>query len=190
MSDEMNDQVPPVEEPSAEPEAQAAEAGSAWRDVVSEFDALGEAIARWAKSAVNDPENKRRLDELGDRLENLIDDVGASIKGAAESDVGQSFREAADKTGDAFKLAGQRFSDEVGPRLAGAFRTVGEKLRGAADRMEERTEAEASAAQPSAPDPVVAPPVPQEPIVPPAPVEPPAPVVPPVEPPAPSDPDA
>lgn len=191
MSDEMNTPIPPIEEPPGESGAQAAEAGSAWRDVVTEFDALGEAIARWAKSAVNDPENKRRLDELGDRLENLIDDVGASIKGAAESDVGQSFREAADKTGDAFKLAGQRFSDEVGPRLAGAFRTVGEKLRGAADRMEERTEAEASAAQETAPDPVVASPVPPEPVVPPTPpVEPPAPVVPPVEPPAPSDSDA
>lgn len=180
MSDEMNNPVPPPGEPQVEtpgePQAGAPDPGSAWHDVVAEFDALGEAIAQWAKSAVNDPENKRRLEELGDRLENLIDDVGASIKGAAESDVGQSFREAADKTGDAFKLAGQRFSDEVGPRLAGAFRTVGEKLRGAAERMEERGAAEGSAAQEPVPDPVVVPPTPQEP------------VEPPVEPPAPSDP--
>lgn len=146
MTDEMNDHIPPAEPipPAEEP----AEPTSAWQDVVSEFDALGEAIARWAKSAVNDPENKRRLDELGDRLENLIDDVGASIKGAAEGDVGQSFREAADKTGEAFKVAGQRFSEEVGPRLASTFRTVGDKLRGAADRMDERTDVEASADEP------------------------------------------
>lgn len=146
MSDHMHDQVPPPE-----PGASAADATSAWRDVMSEFDALGEAIARWAKAAVNDPENQRRLSELGDRLENLVDDVGASIKGAAESDVGQSFREAADKTGDAFKVAGQRFGEEVGPRLASAFRTVGEKLRGAADRMEERSEAEKVAAEAEVP---------------------------------------
>jgi hypothetical protein len=129
MSDETNNPIPPQE---------PAEASSAWHDVVSELDALGEAIARWAKAAVNDPENQRRLNELGDRLEGLVDNVGASIKGAADGDVGQSFREAADKTGEAFKVAGAKFSDEVGPKLAGAFRTVGEKLRGAADRMEER----------------------------------------------------
>lgn len=147
MSDDMNTPIPP--EDAAQPGGEPAEANSAWQDVVEEFDALGEAIARWAKSAVADPDNKRRLDELGDRLENLIDDVGASIKGAAEGDVGQSFREAADKTGEAFKVAGQRFSDEVGPRLASAFRTVGDKLRGAADRMDERTDVEASAEEPT-----------------------------------------
>lgn len=157
MSDEMNASVPPEEPVGAAPE-ESAENSSAWRDVVEEFDALGEAIARWAKSAVNDPENQRRLNELGDRLENLIDDVGASIKGAAESDVGQSFREAADKTGEAFKVAGQRFSEEVAPRLASTFRTVGEKLRGAADRMDERAEVEASAEEPTVEPPV--PPVP------------------------------
>lgn len=153
MTDDMNSPVPPPE-----PEAETPEPSSAWHDVVEEFDALGEAIARWAKSAVNDPENKRRLDELGDRLENLIDDVGASIKGAAENDVGQSFREAADKTGEAFKAAGSRFSEEVAPRLASTFRTVGDKLRGAADRMDERADVEASADEPAVEPPV--PPVP------------------------------
>lgn len=146
MSDEMNNPIPPTE-----PEPAPAEASSAWHDVLAEFDALGEAIARWAKSAVSDPENQRRLSELSDRLENLVDDVGASIKGAAESDVGQSFREAADKTGEAFKLAGQRFGEEVAPRLASTFRTVGEKLRGAAERMDERATAEKAGAAPDAP---------------------------------------
>ncbi len=144
---ENNAPVPPAE--PASPPGEPTESATAWGEVVAEFDALGEAIARWAKAAVHDPENRRRLGELGDRLENLIDDVGASIKGAADSDAGQSFREAADKTGEAFKFAGQRFSEEVGPRLASTFRTVGDKLRGAADRMDERAEAEASAEEPT-----------------------------------------
>lgn len=152
MSDDVHTPIPPEE--AAQPGAESPEPNSAWHDVVEEFDALGEAIARWAKTSVNDPDNKRRLDELGDRLENLIDDVGASIKGAAEGDVGQSFREAADKTGEAFKVAGQRFSEDVGPRLASAFRAVGDKLRGAADRMEERADVEASAEEPTVEPPV------------------------------------
>jgi hypothetical protein len=57
-----------------------------------------------------------------------------------DADVGQSFKEAADKTGEAFKAAGERVSEEVGPRLAGAFRTMGEKLRKAADKMESKAD--------------------------------------------------
>jgi hypothetical protein len=114
--------------------------------VVAELDALGDAIGRWAKTAVNDPDNKRRMAELADRLEAFADDVGTTVKGAADSEVGQSFKEAADKTGDAFRTAGEKVSAEVGPRLASAFKTMGEKLRGAADKIEERQASAAPAA--------------------------------------------
>lgn len=149
MSDEMNDTTQPAPEAASTPEAAAA-----WRDVVAELDALGAAIGRWVTAAANDPENKRRIDELSTRLDGFVDSVGATVKGAAEGDVGQSFKEAADKTGEAFKTAGEKISEEVGPKLAGAFKTMSEKLRGAAEKMEERaSEAPASgtAAAPAAP---------------------------------------
>lgn len=150
MSDEMNDGTQAPAEPASTPEA-----ASAWRDVVSELDALGVAIGRWVSAAANDPENKRRLEELSTRLEGLVDSVGATVKGAAEGEVGQSFKEAADKTGEAFKVAGEKISEEVGPKLAGAFKSMSEKLRGAAEKMEERqtAPAEGSPAAPAdAPD--------------------------------------
>jgi len=139
MSDEMNDTATPA--PDAETTSEAA---AAWRAVVAELDTLGEAIGRWAKAAVNDPDNKRRADELSDRLEGIVSSVGTAVKGAAEGEVGQSFKEAADKTGEAFKTAGEKISEEVGPKLAGAFKTMGDKLRGAAEKMEERRDAAAT----------------------------------------------
>lgn len=151
MSDEMRDEMRDAQEPEAAPDAPS-EAAVAWRAVVAELDALGDAIGRWAKTAVNDPDNKRKLSELGDRLEGLVDDVGAGIKGAAEGEVGQSFKEAADKTGDAFRTAGEKISEEVGPKLAGAFKTMGDKLRGAADRLEERQSGGSAQAGETAPD--------------------------------------
>ncbi len=146
MSDEMNQAT----QSQAEPEA-ASEAASAWREVVSELDALGAAIGRWVTAAANDPENKRRLEELSNRLDGFVDSVGSSVKGATEGEVGQSFKEAADKTGEAFKVAGDKFSEEVGPKLAGAFKTMSEKLRGAAEKIEER---QPEAAAPAADAPV------------------------------------
>lgn len=140
MSDETNQTTQQAPETASTPEATAA-----WRDVVAELDALGAAIGRWVTAASNDPENKRRIDELSDRLDGFVDSVSATVKGAAEGDVGQSFKEAADKTGEAFKAAGAKVSEEVGPKLAGAFKSMSEKLRGAAEKMEER----ASEAAPS-----------------------------------------
>lgn len=139
------------------PGATASEASVAWRAVVAELDALGDAIGRWAKAAVNDPENKRRFDELSSRLDGLVVEVGAKVKDAADSEVGESFKEAAEKTGEAFKVAGERISEEVGPKLAGAFKSMSDKLRGAAEKMEERTAASTSAdapqeAEPPAPE--------------------------------------
>lgn len=176
MSDEQNtSQIPtepdPVTGSEGTPASEAAPgAGDAWREVVAELDALGDALGRWLKAAVNDPENKRRLDELSNRLDGLVSDVGTTVKGVTDTEVGQSFKEAADKTGDAFKVAGEKLSGEVGPRLAGAFKTFGEKLRDAADKIEERqAPAAAEPVTPPAAEPAAAP---EAPVVPEPPVTP------------------
>ena len=127
--------------PAADP-ARASEASQAWSEVVSGLDGLGEALGRWVKAAVNDPDNRRRADELSSRLEGFVSQVGTTIQGAASSEVGESFREAAEKTGDAFRQAGEKISDELGPRLSGAFRSAADRLGKAAGRMEERTQTE------------------------------------------------
>ncbi|MHB1016991.1 MAG: hypothetical protein ACYC2X_03740 [Coriobacteriia bacterium] len=156
MSDEQSTSgIPTGPDPAVGAEAEAAAeatpgAGDAWRDVVAELDALGDALGRWLKAAVNDPENKRRLEELSQRLNGFASEVGDTVKGATDTEVGQSFKEAADKTGEAFKVAGEKFSEEVGPKLAGAFKLMGEKLRGAADKIEERQGATTETAPPAA----------------------------------------
>lgn len=147
----MSDQNTPIPEPAPAPEQPAPEANEAWKSVVAELDALGDAIGRWAKAAVNDPDNKRRLEELSNRLEGFVDNVKGTVKNVAEGDVADSFREAADKTGDALRAAGEKVSEEVGPKLAGAFKSLGDKLRSAAEHIEEKS-APAPAPEP-APEP-------------------------------------
>ncbi len=141
MNDDMHDPQEPV---PAEPEL-ASEAAVAWKAVLAELDVLGDALGRWTKAAVNDPENKRRFDEFSARLDGLVDNVGATAKNAVDTEVGQSFKDAADKTGDALRTAGEKISEEVGPRLAGAFKSMSDKLRGAAEKIEERQADEAAA---------------------------------------------
>ncbi len=62
-----------------------------WRDVVAGFETLATAIGRWAKSVVDDPENRRRAQQLKERLGDVARDFGDAadkaadkIRGAAE----------------------------------------------------------------------------------------------------------
>jgi predicted transcriptional regulator len=126
------------------PEAGSTDPVAAWQEVAAGLDALGDAIARWAKAAVNDPDNRRRADELASRLDGFMSEAASTVKGAADSELGQSFREAADKTGEALRQAGEKVTDELGPRLSGAFKSAAERLGHVAERMEERAGREAA----------------------------------------------
>ena len=143
MSDEQDVPMTDEQVPGAAPEA-----GDAWSDVMAQFEALGAAVGRWAKAAVNDPDNKRRVDELKVGLENVASSIGDAADKAADTEVGQSFKEAAGKTGEAFKVAGHKFGTDVAPHIAGAFKTASEKLREAAGRMEQKTDAPEQGAAP------------------------------------------
>lgn len=169
MSDEnpnVNTESPtesPADGTSAPGTETPSESSEAWRSVVAGLDALGEAIARWAKAAVNDPDNKRRVDEFSARLDGLVSDVSSTVRGAADSEIGAAFKHAGEATGDAFRQAGEKVSEEVGPRLASAFKSMGDKLRNAAERIEEKGAPEDAASTPaaaSAPEVIDVPPVP------------------------------
>ncbi len=115
-------------------------ADAAWHDVIAQLDGLAEAAGRWTRAAVDDPENRQRAKELRDHIEQMANDVGDTIDGAISdakaADVGQSFKDAAGKTGDAFKTAGAAFTNEVAPRMATAFRRAAEGMNRAAEKME------------------------------------------------------
>jgi len=135
----MSEETTPAEEPVAE-ESAPPPATSAWSDVLEQLDALGDAIGRWTTAAVNDPDNRERAQELKEHVERMARKAGDAIDGASESagksDVGQAFKDAAGKTGEAFKTAGTRFTEEVAPKMASAFRGAADKLHQAAERME------------------------------------------------------
>lgn len=146
-----------AEEPSREPGAAAgaaagAHATDAWHEVIGQLDALGEAMGRWARAAVNDPQNQERAEELKDHMHKMAETVSDAVDDASKSDVGKQFKDAAYKTGEAFKAAGERVGEEVAPRVASAFRITAEKLHQAAERME-RPEGPAAGEAPVADEP-------------------------------------
>lgn len=148
MSEENVPTEGPASEPAGEettrrpaeapPEPGTATGGEEWKAVVAELNALGDALGRWLKAAVDSPENRQRIAEVRDRLGVLASKVGEAAKEAAESDVGKSLKEAADKTGEAFRQAGEKIAEEAGPKAVTALRGFAERLRDAAERLEKQ----------------------------------------------------
>lgn len=157
MTDEQTDT--PVDETGdpAEQTADAAEpgvdatgepAGDAWHDIISQLDALGDAMGRWARAATHDPQNRERAHELKQHMEKMAKTVSGAVDDASTTDVGQSLRDAATKTGSAFRAAGDRVAEEASPRIAAAFRVTAEKLHQASERMERKGAEEAAGEAP------------------------------------------
>lgn len=148
--------VQPAPEPAPEvaPE-QAAASGEAWREVVAQLNGLGEAIGRWASAAASDPSYREHAAEFKAGVEKMASSIGDAFDDATNSEVGQQFADAATKTGEAFKTAGERVSQEAAPRIASAFGKAAAGLQRAAERMErsDRT----AAADAADPEPVAAP---------------------------------
>ncbi len=134
----------PTEQPSDGPRM-----GDAWRDVLSQIDALGESMGRWAHAAVNDPENRRHAEDIKIKLEAMSTRVGQALDDAAKSDVGRSVSEAATKVGAAATEAGTKVADEVAPHVANALSGLADVLGKAAEKVERKT----GAAPPAPPAP-------------------------------------
>lgn len=131
----------PAGEPVA-PESPTAGSGEAWRDVVTQLNGLGEAIGRWASAAASDPAYREHAAEFKAGVERIASSIGDAFDDATKSDVGQQFADAATKTGEAFKTAGERVSQEAAPRIASAFGKAAATLQRAAERMERAEVAE------------------------------------------------
>lgn len=133
----MTEEYTPQPDPAAADAAPAADsAGDAWRDLVRQLDELGEAVGRWARATANDPSYREKAAELKSHVDKIATSVVAAVDDATDSDVGQQFAEAATKTGEAFKAAGERVTEEVAPRLASVFGKAADKLHQAASRIE------------------------------------------------------
>lgn len=135
----MSDETVDIEStPEPADEVAQAEAKEAWRAVVAELDALGDAVGRWAKAAVHDPDNRRRANEFRERVERLGSKIGEAFEGGTESDAALKVRAAAEKAGDALRGVGERLNEDVAPAMASAFETIADKVRDAAERMEDK----------------------------------------------------
>ena len=109
-----------------------------WQDVGQQFKELGESLAQAFRTAWENEENQRRLQEMRTGLQSMVEDVGKAIDDSAKSPQGQHFREEAEKTVEKVRTAGEQTIQEVRPQLISALQQLNLELQKLVDRMEKR----------------------------------------------------
>ncbi|RME51333.1 MAG: hypothetical protein D6796_01180, partial [Caldilineae bacterium] len=88
---------------------------SQWEAIVRDFQSLGQSIAETVKDAWQDEANRQQLQELGDSMkrvaDQIVDAVDEALKSPAATEVKSEFK----KAPETVKEAGQRVYSEAQP---------------------------------------------------------------------------
>jgi len=171
MTDNLNDTPAeqPAPDPAAAPAAGAAPdpapapdpaAREAWDEVVVAMTDLGDAVARWARAATNDPAAKQKLGQIRGGINDIAAKAETAFGQVSESDVGKQFAQGAEQAGQAIGDAAQQFTTAAAPHVKNAFAGLASAFSKAAVKVDEAARShEVNATAPATP----APPIPDEP---------------------------
>ena len=109
-----------------------------WQDVGKQFQELGGSLAEAFRTAWENEENQRRLQELRAGLESMIREVGQAIDDTASSPQGQKIRAEAGRTVETLRSAGEQTVQEVRPQLINALQQLNTELQKLIERMNQR----------------------------------------------------
>ena len=113
---------------------------NSWNEVGRQFKALGESLAQTMRTAWQNEETQRQLQEVRTGLESMVKDVEKAIKDSAETPQGQQIRQDVNRAAGSLRTAGEQTVQEVRPHLIDALQKVNAELQKMVDRMEEKKE--------------------------------------------------
>lgn len=143
---------PTAPNPDAEPDPAAREA---WDAVVVSMTDLGDAVARWARAATNDPAARQKLGQIRGGINDIAAKAETAFGQVTDSDVGKQFAQGAEQAGQAIGDAAQQFTTAAAPHMRSAFAGLASAFSKAAEKVDEaaRThEVNTAAAAKPAPD--------------------------------------
>jgi gas vesicle protein len=125
------------EENQVPPESSTSSADS-WQEVGRQFQTLGASLAQTVRTAWENEETQRRLQEMRTGLESMVREVGDAIDDVAKSPQGQQIRQDANRAAEAVRGATEQTVQEVRPQLINALQQLNEELQKLVSRMETR----------------------------------------------------
>jgi ElaB/YqjD/DUF883 family membrane-anchored ribosome-binding protein len=129
-------QVPSTENEPAGSQSDSARHDAGWQEVGRQFQVLGESLAQAMRTAWENEETQRRVQEMRTGLESMVQDVNKAIEDSASSPQAQKVREEAGRTVESLRSAGEKTAQEVRPQLIEALQQLNNELQKFVNRME------------------------------------------------------
>ncbi len=137
-----------TEENKVPPEGSDTNTESSWQEVGRQFQALGESLAQAMRSAWENEETQRRVNEMRTGLESMAREVGKAVEDTANSTDGQKIRADAERAAESVRVATEQTVQEVRPQLITALQQLNGELQKLIDRIESRRDVSSSETTP------------------------------------------
>lgn len=122
-------QVPPEENKTS---------SDSWQEVGRQFQTLGESLAQTMRTAWENEETQRQVNEMRTGLEAMVHDVRQAIEESTSSPQAQKVRQDANRAAESLRNAGEQTVQEVRPQLINALEQLNDELQKLINRMEAR----------------------------------------------------
>ncbi|HEY3291466.1 MAG TPA: hypothetical protein VGK87_15150 [Anaerolineae bacterium] len=118
------------------PEGGPRNSSEAWQEVGKQFQTMGESLATAFRTAWNDEQNRKKMQEMRTGLEAMLHDVGKALDETARSPQMQQAKSEAQKTAESLKMATEHTAQELRPLILDALRKLNNELERFVARME------------------------------------------------------
>ena len=121
----------------------------AWNEVGKQFQTLGESLATAFRTAWADEQNRKRMQDMRQGVEQMLNDVGKALDETAKSPQMQQAKVDAKKAAESMRVAGEQTYQEVRPQLESALHQLNVELQKLIEKLETRKTATSTTATPA-----------------------------------------
>lgn len=142
------------EQNTPRPEGAQPTTSEAWQEVGKQFQTLGESLATAFRTAWTDEQNRKRVQDMRQGVEQMLNDVGKALDETAKSPHMQQAKTEAKKTAESVRAAGEQTYQELRPQIVSALRQLNDELQKLVGKMEKAkpTNGDKPAAEPASTD--------------------------------------
>lgn len=123
------------EENKVPPEGSGSSTEDSWREVGRQFEVLGDSLAQAVRTAWENEQTQRRVQEMRNGLESMVREVGRAIDESSQSPQGQQVKHEAQRAADSFRTAADKTIQDARPQLIDALEKLNRELEKLVNRM-------------------------------------------------------
>jgi uncharacterized protein YukE len=150
------------EQNTPRPEGTQSHSSEAWQEVGKQFQTLGESLATAFRTAWADEQNRKRMLDMRQGVEQMLHEVGKALDETAKSPHVQQAKVDAKKAEESMRGAGGQTYQEVRPQLESALRLLNDELQKLIGRLETAKPAASASSTPAEPPAPAAPSAPAD----------------------------